>query len=80
MHAGQMPLGIVPEGGLATVIALIGGCEMRRRMADLGIVPGREVRIVRSGDLGPVVVMVGETRLALGQEVSRKIFVMPLQA
>ncbi len=53
---------------------------MRRRMADLGILPGHELQVVRGGEWGPLIVLVGETRLALGQEVSRKIFVMPVQS
>ncbi|AXQ95774.1 ferrous iron transport protein A [Cereibacter azotoformans] len=80
MQAGQMPLAMVPEGRRVTVKALIGGCEVRRRMADLGIIPGCELGVVRCGQCGPVVVTVGDTRLAVGQEVSRKIFVMQVQA
>ncbi|MGC9449411.1 FeoA family protein [Cereibacter johrii] len=80
MHSGQMPLAMVPEGRRVMVIALLGGTGMRRRMADLGIIPGHELQVVRGGEWGPLIVLVGETRLALGQEVSRKIFVMPVQS
>ena len=76
MHSGHMPLAVVPEGARVTVIELAGGPEMRRRMADLGIIPGGVLRIVRSGCRGPVVVMVGGSRLALGHEVARRILVV----
>ncbi|EEW23909.1 FeoA family protein [Rhodobacter ferrooxidans] len=69
------PLALSPTGASVAVAALIGGREMQRRMTELGIVVGRELRVIRGGSAGPLVVAVGETRLALGQELSRKILV-----
>ena len=75
MNLHPLPLALTPTGAKVAVAALIGGREMQRRMTELGIVVGHELRVIRGGDCGPLVVAVGETRLALGQELSRKILV-----
>ncbi|TKA97902.1 ferrous iron transport protein A [Cereibacter changlensis] len=71
----QMPLTLMDGGGRGQVTAILGGREMQRRLSDIGILIGREVEVIRRGGSGPLVVAVGDTRLALGQEVSRRIFV-----
>ena len=75
MGTQHLPLALSPEGERVAVTAVIGGREMQRRMTELGILVGREVRVIRSGGCGPLVIAVGESRLALGQDVSRKILV-----
>ncbi len=73
----QTPLTLIDGGVKTHVTAILGGREMQKRLSDIGILVGREVEVVRRGGGGALVVAVGDTRLALGDDVSRKIFVAP---
>ena len=77
--ARQMPLGLATPDTPVVVTGLAGCAEMKRRLADLGILIGAQVRLVRSAACGPLLVGVGPARVALGQEMARKILVAPLE-
>jgi len=64
-------------GEKSTIVAVRVGWGMQRRLADLGLTPGTEVRMISSGRPGPVVLEVRGSRLALGQGVAEKIIVRP---
>lgn len=61
------PLALLAPGEEATVVEIRGGCGLQSRLTALGIAPGKRVRIVSSSRVGPVVVAVGDTRLAIGR-------------
>jgi ferrous iron transport protein A len=65
----------VAAGELVTVVAVRAGWGMQRRLADLGLTPGTEIKIINRGRPGPVVLEVRGSRLALGQGVAAKIIV-----
>ncbi len=67
----------IAAGAKANVVALKAGWGMQRRLADLGLTPGTELKMVNSGRPGPVVLEVRGSRLALGQGVAAKIIVRP---
>lgn len=55
-----------------------GGHALRQRLAELGILPGTELTLLRPpADGGPVLVHVRGTRLALGRGMAQKVFVAP---
>ena len=64
-------------GEKAHIVAVRVGWGMQRRLADLGLTPGTEVRMISSGRPGPVVLEVRGSRLALGQGVAEKLIVRP---
>ncbi|MCB0156831.1 MAG: ferrous iron transport protein A [Caldilineaceae bacterium] len=43
-----------------------------RRLADMGIVPGAELTVLQRGG-GPMLIAVGDTRVALGKSVARSL-------
>lgn len=69
------PLTAAPEGVPLQVASLGGGGSFRKRLADLGIVPGATITLVRSGV--PLLLALGESRFALGGGMAHKIFVLP---
>ncbi|MGP3698694.1 FeoA family protein [Rhodobacter sp. NSM] len=75
INARQMPLVLAQEGARMAVTGLAGCREMQKRLSEMGLHVGGEVKVVRSCSCGPLLVAVGKSRLALGQEMSRKIFV-----
>ncbi|ABA77967.1 ferrous iron transport protein A [Rhodobacter sphaeroides] len=79
MNARQMPLAFAPEEARLAVTGLAGCKEMQKRLSEMGLHVGGEVKVIRGCVTGPLLLAVGKSRLALGQEMSRKIFVTPLQ-
>ncbi len=69
-----MPL-IYAESGQPHIIKKIGGSpEVKKHLEDLGFVPGQEACVVST--LGEnVIVKVKESRVALSDELARKIMV-----
>jgi ferrous iron transport protein A len=54
------------------------GERLRRRLTGFGLVPGTVVEVVQSLGHGPVIVAVGNARLALGRGASHKVLVEPV--
>ena len=63
------------SGENVKVISLRAGWGLQRRLADLGITPGVEIKVISSGRPGQVVLDVRGSRLALGHGVAGKIMV-----
>lgn len=53
---------------------MVGGRAFQQRMVSMGIRVGTELEVLR-GSSGPVLVGVGESRLALGRGMAEKIMV-----
>ena len=74
----RYPLTMAGVGARVRVVALIGGAGLDRRMTQMGINVGAELRVVlREG--GGLVVMRGETRFALGGGMAHRIMVAPIE-
>jgi Fe2+ transport system protein FeoA len=65
----------LPTGALGKVRALRGGSQLASRLATLGLTPGTPLAVLRNNAHGPLLVMVRETRLALGRGEASKILV-----
>jgi ferrous iron transport protein A len=69
-----MTLRDLESGARAVVKEVHGGFNLRRRLGDVGVLPGGTVEVLRSGALGgPVLVAVREARVAIGQRQAQKI-------
>lgn len=80
--AGQPGIGLseIQEGARAKVVHLHASCPVRRRLADMGILPGVEVEMVRKAPLGgPVIVALEGFSLSLRLSEARAIEVEPGQ-
>lgn len=65
----------VPEGGIAVVRGVAGGGHrLRRRLLEMGLVPGTEVEVLSSG-WGRVVVRFRGSTVAVGRGLARRIIV-----
>jgi len=74
----SLPLGMLRDGDLATVVDVRGGRGLKRRMADMGLATGAQIEVVSdSASSGPVIVKVLDTRIAIGRGMSRHIMVTP---
>jgi ferrous iron transport protein A len=69
------PLSLAPAGEPLTVVDVRAGKRLRHRLADLGLIRGTVVEVVGNLGHGPVILSVGDTRLALGRGASHKVVV-----
>jgi len=62
------------SGSKCQICNVDGGCCMKNRLADMGIFPGAFVEILRN-EGGPVLVRIGQGRIALGRQMADKVWV-----
>jgi Fe2+ transport system protein FeoA len=68
------------EGEKGVIVKALGGFGLVRRLADMGLTPGVEVKLVRKGSFsGPVEIEVRGVALALGRGVASKVLVKPVK-
>ncbi len=72
----QLPLAEMRTGQTGTVVGVMGGHGLIRRLDALGIRPGRKVTKLSSTLFsGPVILRVDNTQVAIGFGMARKIIV-----
>jgi ferrous iron transport protein A len=70
----------LPQGEKCTVVLAAGGHGVVRRLAEMGLTPGTEVRVVRSAPMhGPIEVSLRGVSLALGRGIARRVLVKRLR-
>ncbi|MEM0358364.1 MAG: FeoA family protein [Candidatus Bathyarchaeia archaeon] len=68
------------EGEKGVIVKAIGGFGLVRRLAEMGLTPGTEVKLVKKGSFGgPIEVEVRGVALALGRGVASKVLVKPVK-
>ncbi|HBW38783.1 FeoA family protein [Desulfosporosinus sp. BICA1-9] len=73
------PLADLSPGSVCEIVSLELSGLLRRRILDLGIVPGTLIRCIRRGPSGdPTAYLVRETLIALRREDTAQIFVRRL--
>ena len=73
---GQLTLAEMRTGQTGTVVGIMGGHGLIRRLDALGIRPGRKVTKLSSTLFrGPVILRVDSTQVAVGFGMARKIIV-----
>lgn len=71
---GTMPLGKARSGATVRLREWSIDVPMARRFTELGLMPGAELTVLQNGR-GPVLVRVGQSRIALGREMAARLFV-----
>jgi len=75
MASGGMPLVMASPGKLLTVIGINAGWGLQRRLTDMGLTPGVQIRVMNGQHAGPVLIDLRGSRLGLGRGVAQKILV-----
>lgn len=73
MNGSEMTLAELAPGKTATVLALEGGHHFVGRMVALGFTPGSTVQMMRNPGVGPVIVGVLDTQIALGRGEAQRV-------
>lgn len=74
---GSVPLSVLAPHQYGDVFALRGGHEFVSRLAALGFIPGAPIKVVQNFGVGPLIVRIRDTRIALGREEAHKVRVRP---
>lgn len=72
-HSQNLSLNALQPHERGIVTDLIGGRGLLSRMATLGFTPGAEVMMVQNFGRGPLIVLIRDTRVALGRGEANKI-------
>lgn len=68
-----MPLTIIQTGRRVKLVSIDAGEGLEGRLASLGLVPGAEVEVMSNLTRGPVILLLGESRIMLGRGMAEKI-------
>jgi ferrous iron transport protein A len=78
MSGGSATLSSLPNGSFALVKDIVAEGLTRRRLLDLGLVPGTKVEIVRRSPVGdPTAFNIRGAIIALRNEVASQVLVSP---
>jgi ferrous iron transport protein A len=71
----SLPLFMLAEGETARVVLIRGGHQLRRRLADMGIIPGKRIGVTHGVGHGPRIVKVDDSTIVIGHGMLHKIYV-----
>ncbi len=69
----EIPLGEAPVGKDLYLSALHGGRGFRHRLAEMGLAPGAQFRILKKHRPGPFIISVRGSRLMLGRGMAQRV-------
>jgi ferrous iron transport protein A len=76
--AEGIPLSILPPHRPGIVHMLTGGRQFVSRLAALGFIPGCPIEVIQNFGVGPLIVAIRDTRIALGRQEAEKVRVRVL--
>ena len=71
----HMPLAMVSPGEVVRVVNVRAGWGLTRRLADMGLLPGVQIRVINNQLRGPLIIDLRGSRLVLGHGMAQKILV-----
>jgi ferrous iron transport protein A len=80
MRPSPVALDTLPAGTRATVRSLRGGSDLAQRLAALGLTGGATLVVLQNPRRGPLLVLVRDTRIAIGRGEATKIMAEPMPA
>lgn len=73
-----LPLSALPLGQSATILTIDRAHPLRKRLFELGFIPGSPVKLIRAAPLGdPIELVVGGTHFAMRRADLEQIWVEP---
>ena len=75
MTVQRMPLAMVRPGEVVTVVGVRAGWGLQRRLADMGLLSGVQIRVINNQMPGPLIIDLRGSRLVLGHGMAHKIMV-----
>ncbi|HOV52121.1 MAG: ferrous iron transport protein A [Methanothrix sp.] len=79
VSGGCLPLAFLPEGTEGIVLEVQGGQGVTRHLEDMGFSSHARVKVLKSCPPGAMLVMVKDSRIALGRGMAMKILVKNIE-
>ncbi len=76
--ARSQPLPTIPPGQRVQIVSIAAGHRATRRLQDMGLIPGVEIRVLQSRGEGALMLAIGDSRLAVARGVAHKVLVQPV--
>jgi len=67
------------SGMVVRVKELLGGQRAITRLREIGLVEGSLVKVIDNPIIGPIIIEVNGTKIALGRGMARKVIVEPVE-
>ena len=77
LETASFPISMAAQDAHVRIVALRGGAVMDRRMTEMGLYVGADLRVLQHQG-GGVIVMRGESRFALGSGMAHRVMVTPV--
>ena len=74
-----MPLAMIREGERVRVASVHGADSVRKHLGALGVVPGAVVAVLQAAN-GNMIIGVHDSRLAVNEDLARRIMVEPARS
>lgn len=74
-----MPLIYANRGDELKVIGISSGQSLSKRLAEMGIYTGSVIKIISNQGRGPIIIALGDTKIALGRGMAMKIMGDPIK-
>jgi ferrous iron transport protein A len=74
------PLRLARQGELVRIVSLQGGAEFRRKLTELGLAAGSEIRVVQNGGSGALVVALANMRIGIGAGMAHRVLVTAIDS
>ena len=71
-----MPLSFVDSGESVKIIEVQGGHGIKKRLSEIGLVPGTKITVIQNGG-GPFIIEVRGSRIVLGRGIAHRVMVTP---
>lgn len=68
-----MQLCFAPSGRTLVLKEVLGGREVRHRLAEMGIMVGTELELLQAAGSGPVMVRLGSSKIGIGRGMAQRI-------
>ena len=69
------PLTLASDGEDVFVVSFSFGRNLQRKLKDIGLMVGIQVKVLENDFSGPLLLAIGDTRVALGRGMAHKIMV-----
>ena len=74
-RGNHLPLILAQIGRKLAVASIEGGQQIQSRLADFGVFPQSEIKIINRSNSGPSTILVKNSRIALGRDLGCAIMV-----
>lgn len=70
-----MRLTEVEEKQKAVISSIDAGRELSSRLSAMGLIPGAEITMSKNAGRGPLIILIKDSKVALGRGMAEKVFV-----